>query len=218
MESDDCEFLINATWEGNDAQCVNGIHFGEDFSFNNWCFCGSPVGAGDVTEQFRYRASDRSILLLDNEYNLIATGTILYVDDMYLVVDLWEGCYVYENVDIERPTPRNCALEYTGTEELSKPCLSILDYNDGMLTVSSYNYDNDAADNFEIWTFPASETISFSTVTVTIENGNETLEHTVLTEDDYEYIGEFYTSGYLEINYDGQVESVVFYGELIIEN
>lgn len=138
-------------------------------------------------------------------------------DCEFLINATWEGCYVYENVDIKRPTPRICALEYTGTEELSKPCLSILDYNDGILTVSSYNYENDAAENFEIWTFPASENISFSTVTVTIENGNETLEHTVLSEDDYEYIGEFYTSGYLEINYDGQVESVVFYGEVIIE-
>ena len=216
--SDDCDFLIHANWEGNDTQCVNVIIFREDAGFSNWCFCGSPVGGGDVSEEFRYRALDRAIILLDGEGEIIETGTVMYVDDMYLIVDLWERCYVYENMDVERPTPRLCALEYTGTEEVSKPCLTILGYENGLLTVSAYNYDHDAPDNFEVWTLPVSEDFSCSTVSVTVENGKETVETTQLTETDYEHIGEYYTSGYLEMNYDGEVASIVFYGELVIEN
>ena len=60
LPDDACDFLIQAEWEGNDAQCVNAIRFQKDKSFSNWCFCGSPVGDGDLVEEFRYRASDKT--------------------------------------------------------------------------------------------------------------------------------------------------------------
>ena len=38
-----------------------------------------------------------------------------------------------------------------------------------------------------------------------------------LVEEDYQYIGEYYTGGYLEVSEEGTVKSIVFYGELIIQ-
>lgn len=215
--SDNCEFLTRGDWEGNDTQCVNVIDFKEDSGFSNWCYCGSPVGDSDLTEQFRYRASDRAILFLDSEDEIVETGTVLYADDLYLVVDLWGRTYVYENLNEERPSVRTCALDYTGTEEMTKPCLSILGYENGILTVSSYDYDGDAAAGFEIWELPVSEDASFITVTVNVVNDSETAEMFKLSERDYANIGDFYHSGYLEFNRDGEVAGVVFYGELIVQ-
>lgn len=217
LPNDACDFLIEADWEGRDTQCTNVISFKEDGGFSNWCYCGSPVGAGDVVEGFRYRASDRTVHLLDDQDKVMETGTIQYVDDRYLIIDIWERCYVYENLDAERPTPRACALEYVGTEELSKPYLHILAYENGKLTVSSYDYDTDAAADFDIWTLSTQNDIVFSVVSVTVENETETLEISQLTEEDYPYIGEYYTIGYVEMNDEGEVASIIFYGEIINE-
>lgn len=215
--SDDCEFLTRGNWEGNDTQCVNVISFKEDGGFSNWCYCGSPVGAGDVAEQFRYRASDRAILLLDGEGKQMETGTVLYADNWYLVVNLWGRAYVYENLNEERPTVRTCALELVGTEEMTKPCLHILSYENGMLSVSSHDYDGDAAADYEVWTLQVNEDVVFTSVLVNVVGDTETVEFLKLSERDYEYIGEFYTGGYVEINGAGEVASVVFYGELIVQ-
>ncbi len=218
LPHDTCDFLIHANWEGNDTQCTNIISFGEDFSFSNWCACGSPVGDGDLCEKFCYDAKNHSIFLLDSEDNVIETGTIMYADDWYLIVDLWDRCYVYENLDLEHPTPYSDTLKYIGIEEMSKPCLMILGYNDDTLTVSAHNYAHDASSDFETWTLNASQDISFSTVTVTVENGVATTEASQLTQTDYKHIGENYTYGYVEMNHQGQVTNIIFYGETIIQN
>lgn len=216
ISSDNCDFLVEANWEGNDTQCVNVITFKEDGGFSNWCYCGSPVGDGDLIEEFRYRASDRALLLLDSEGKIIETGTVLYVDDWYLMVDLWGRCYVYENINAECPKSHSDALEYTKTDEMTKPCLAVLEYEDGMLQVSSHDYDGDAASDFEKWTLPVSKDFSCSTVSVTVKNQKATVEAMELTEEDFEYIGEYYSHGYFEMNRDGEVSNIVFYGELII--
>ena len=216
--SDDCEFLTRGNWEGNDTQCVNVIDFDEDGSFSNWCYCGSPIGDSDLTERFLYRASDRAILLLDPEGETFETGTVLYADDWYLVVDLWGRTYVYENLNEERPTVRPCAQELVGTDEITKPCLHILGYENGMLTVSSYDYDGDAEADYEKWTLPVREDVVFTSVAVNVVGDAETVEFLKLSESDYEHIGEFYTGGYVEIDGYGEVASVVFYGELIVQD
>lgn len=217
LPNDDCNFLVDANWEGIDIQCTNVISFEENGAFSNWCYCGSPIGASDVVEEFRYRSSDKTIHLLDSENNIIETGTIQYVDDMYLILDMWDHCYVYENSNVNRPTPKRCALEYIGTEEQSKPYIHILDYENGILTVSSYDYDNDSSENFDIWTLATSNDIVFSEVNITVENNIETLAVSQLTENDYKYIGDFYTTAYIQINHQGEIVSVIFYGETINE-
>lgn len=217
LPNDNCDFLINANWEGNDTKCVNVISFGENNEFSNWCYCGSPIGDSDLVENFRYSASDKMIYLLDENEEIIETGNIKYADNMYLVVDLWGSCYVYENIDMEKTIPRDCALEYVFKDNLTKPFLQVLDYKNGTLTVSAHDYDGDAAADFDIWTFDTDENISFLNVEVRVENGKESIEVLELTKDDYENIGDFYTGGYFEINEEGKVVSIVFYGETICE-
>lgn len=217
LPNDACDFLTEANWEGNDSQCVNVISFNEDGGFSNWCYCGSPVGDSDMVEAFRYRASDKTIHLLDDSDKVLETGSIQYVDDMYLIVDIWDRCYVYENMDTERIRPKSCVVEYIGTDELSKPYLQILGFENGALMVSAYDYDKDMAADFATWTLPVQKDIAFSEVIVTVENGVETFEISQLTEKEYGYIGDFYTTAYIEMNNEGEVASVIFYGEIINE-
>ncbi len=216
-KGDECALLTQADWEGNNPNCINWIRFREDGSFSNSCGCGSPVGDGDLTEQFRYHAADQTVELFDGDGALIETGKILYLDEAYLVIDLWDSVYTYENLDAYRLIPRENALQYTGTGELTKPYLTILDFKDGVLTVTSMDYDGDAADMFELWELPAAEDIKFSTVSVTVVNDTEeTIETGELTEADYPDIGEYHNGGYFEFNEQGEVTSVVVYGELLI--
>ena len=215
ITSDPCEFLTNAEWEGNDPYCINHIGFGEDGSFSNWCACGSPVGAGDITEEYSYNAEKNTVsLYCDGE--LYETGKILFADNMYLVIDVWERVYVYENINGFLPEVNEIALEHTGIDELTKPCLTVLDYENNTLTVSSYDCDRDAANNFTEWKLTASKDIAFKSISVTVENDVPQMEVYELAEEDRQYIGEHYTSGYLEIDEEGIVQSIVFYGELII--
>lgn len=213
---DGCAFLTDADWEGNDGRCVNVIRFGEDGSFSNWCHCGSPVGDGDLAETFRYDAESRSFTLYDTEDLKVATGRILYCDSMYLVVTLWDGCYVYRNLESPGPEVRACAQAAVGVWEEDMPCLTVLGLEDGLLSVSACNYDGDAPDGFGIWQLETAEDVRFSCVTVTDDNGTETVETLELGTGDPERIGEDFTYAYLRFDADGRVTRVVFYGETVI--
>ncbi len=215
-DSKEYTFLTQAEWEGMDTSCTNHIRFSEDGSFNNWCSCGSPVGEGDIVEEFQYLDDTREIVLLDGEGETIETGKILYVDEAYLVVELWDALYTYENLNAYQMVPRESALAYTETDVITKPCLTILEYTNDMMTVSSMDYDGDVADCFTVWELPVSPDVVFSTVDMTIVNDEESIETSVLTEADFAYVGEYYTTGYFTFNPQGEVVSVVFYGELII--
>lgn len=46
--------------------------------------------------------------------------------------------------------------------------------------------------------------------------GVEEVEFKTLSESDYEFIGEHYTSGYLTFNDEGQVVRVSFYGKTTV--
>ncbi len=216
-ESDNCDFLINATWEGSDESCTNSISFNEDGFFSNSCACGSPVGSGDVTEIFRYIEEGKSLLLYDCDEELIEEGKILFCDDTYLVVNLWGDTYCYQNIDSDYIAEvHNIALKATGTEEITKPCLAVLGLEDGVLTVSSYNYDYDAKDSFKTWQLPIADDFKCTSVSVTVENDSADIDVVTLDEDDLQYIGEYYTYGYFDFNEEGQVTNIVFYGENII--
>ena len=216
IDGDDCAFLTNANWEGNDTQCVNVIDFKTDGGFSNWCYCGSPVGDGDITESFSYHADGKTVRLYDDGGRLVETGKILYADQSYLIIDLWSRVYVYENLDAYRPKVTLEAIEPTGVEEMTKPFLTVLDFDGKILKVSSYNYDKDADSDFEVWQLEASEDIQFTSVSVIVEDGTRKVESKTLMSADIENVGEFYTVGFFEIDREGKVKSVVFYGELII--
>ena len=216
INGDDCALLTDANWEGNDTQCVNVIDFKEDGGFSNWCYCGSPVGDGDITESFSYHAKDKSVRLYDGHGKLEETGKILYVDESYLIIDLWSRVYVYENMNGYRPRVALEAIELTGVDEMTKPFLTVLDFDGEILAVSSQNYDKDAALDFEVWQLTAAEDIYFTSVSVRVENGAQKVESKTLTAAEWEDIGEFFVAGFFEIDREGKVKSVVFYGETIV--
>ena len=214
---DDCEFLINANWEGSDQQCTNSITFGDDMFFSNSCACGSPIGSADVTEIFRYIDKDKSILLYDCEEELMEEGKVLFCDDTYLVVNLWGNTYCYENLDAKYfPEVHSSAIDVVGTENITKPLLYVVESNEDVLTVSSYEYDGDAKDMFQTWQIPIASDAAYKSVTVNVVNDVASLEVFDLTEEDIQYIGEYYTCGYFEFNESGEVSNIIFYGETIV--
>ena len=210
---DDCDFLINAKWEGTDEQCTNYIRFEEDMSFGNYCACGSPVGDGDLTEIFRYVAKDQSLLLYDYEEELVDEGKVLFCDDTYLVVNLWGHTYCYQNNNAEYiPEVHDIALDTVGTENITKPLLYIVELNNGTLTVASYEYDGDSKDLFTTWQLKVAENITYNCVSINVVNDIATMEVLDLTAEDTQHIGEYYTGGFFEFNDDGQVTHITFYG------
>lgn len=215
VKSDPCEFLINADWVGDDDACENHIGFRKDGSFSNYCACGSPIGDGDIIEEYSYNATKNTISLY-SEGEVYEEGKILFADNTYLIVDMWDRVYVYENRDGYLPEVNEIAAEEVGNAEITKPCLTVLGYQNNELTVSSHNYDGDSKKLFKEWKLKASPDIKFKDVSVKVENDIPTMEVKTLTQEDRQYIGEYYTGGYLEIDREGIVQSIVFYGELII--
>ncbi len=213
---DDCQFLVNAQWQGTDEQCTNVIDFKEENGFSNWCACGSPVGNGDVVEEFRYIEKDKCILLYDSEKELVDTGKILFCDDMYLVIDLWSSVYVYENTAGFLPEVHAEAKDIIEDDGSTKPYLAVLDYEDKALTLSSYDYDGDAKDEYNVWDLPAADDVEFKSVSVMVKNDVAETDVKILSSEDIKDIGDFYTCGYVNINSDGLVEEVIFYGETIV--
>ena len=216
VKSDPCEFLINADWVGDDDACENHISFRKDGSFSNYCACGSPIGDGDIIEKYTYNSKKNTISLY-SEGEVYEEAKILFVDDFYLIVDMWGKVYTYENQKANLPQANEIAATEIGNAEFTKPCLMVLGYENNELTVSSHNYDGDSKKLFKEWKLKAAPDIKFKDVSVKVENGVPTMVVKELVEEDYQYIGEYYTGGYFEISEEGTVKSIVFYGELIIQ-
>ena len=215
--SDPCDFLMNANWEGSDEQCTNTIRFRDDFTFGNSCACGSPVGDADLVELFSYDEETKTISLFETEDVLVDEGTILFCDDTYLVVNLWGDTYCYQNNDAEYiPEVHSSALDVCGTDEVTKPLLYVVESQDGVLTVSSHDYDGDSKDLFTTWQIPVASDATYKSVTVNVINDKATLEVIDLTDEDAQYIGEYYTGGFFEFNEAGEVTNIIFYGETIV--
>ncbi|WP_426348919.1 hypothetical protein ACPWSR_14375 [Alloiococcus sp. CFN-8] len=208
------EFLTDASWvryDDNIGENIN-ISFHENGEYFYNCDCGEPVGDSDIYDSYSYEPENYIITLSgpDGETSKIE---VLYYDDNYLCLLFEEGTVTFKNekasIDDEI---LSSAREYVGEE--GKPFLSVLGFENGMVTLAPHNYDKDAADSFaeHIFEVKGSEDISFSSVSITIEGDKEAIEFIKLTEDDYTNIGEFYNVGYIEFNNKGEVGSVVFYG------
>lgn len=217
IKGDACDFLTEGEWEGNDAQCVNVITFREDGGFSNWCYCGSPVGDGDLAEGFSYHSDTEIIKLYDESGEVFEEGTIIYVDDAYLIIDIWGKVYVYENLNAYRPQVAASALELVGLDEMTKPCLSVIGFDGQLLAVSDHNYDIDAASSFEVRQLSTSDNLSIVSVEVTNVNGVEKAEMTEVSSADFKENFDGHYLAYLEINRQGEVEKIICYSELTVQ-
>jgi len=193
------------------------IHFGEDGSYVYRCDCGEPVGNSDIYDSYTYDGEEKTITLMGgSDRDWIR---VLYADDNYLCLEFSDGVVSFRNRDSGiDDSVRECARQYIPSDVILR--LSILGYADDSLTVAPYEYDADAADRWEamVTTLPAADDIAFTSISITVEDGQEEMLAVTLSESDQANIGEFYTSGFLKLDNHGTVTAVYFYGETIIEN
>ena len=141
---------------------------------------------------------------------------LLYQDSVYTITKGENGA----NVSIEATASNITSVYDEAKSEIdtkTMPCLSILKYSDNTLTVSAFNYDGDAKDEFELWELSCADNVIFKSITVINDNGNVSVENVVLPEEQEKYIGEYYTYGFFEFDNNAKVSKVIFYGENIIE-
>lgn len=213
-KSYELEFLTDASWVHYDDKLGENLNisFHENGEYAYYCDCGEPVGDSDIYDKYSYNPENHIITLsgLDGEASTIE---VLYYDDNYLCLLFEEGTVTFKNQ--EAPIDDeilSSARQYVGEEV--KPFLSVLGFENGKLTAAPHNYDKDASESFadNIFELKASQDISFSSVSITIEGAKEDVEFIKLTEADYPNIGEYHHMGYIEFNRRGEVASVVFYG------
>lgn len=213
---DKSTLLTNASWQGNDGECKTKIIFGADNYFSNSCSCNEPIGDADRAQSYTYDKENQTLSIYDSKYEKLESGRVMFLDECYLVVDLWDDVYVYENQNGHKCTVYDEVKKYV-LDDFTKPFINVLKFEDGILTVTSHDYDGDTPDLFERWNLIVSDDVSFKEVSVTDNKGEVNAIRRVLTEEDYQYIGEYYTAGYFTFNEVGQVTDVVFYGETVIQ-
>lgn len=207
-------FLTEHDWirQGN---CEEHISFTRDGGFSYWCSCGSSVDDYDLYDSFEYK--DDIITL--KGYDGDVTAKVVYYDNYYLCLylDSQSQCRVfvdsdYANADYIEHEPASFVNE--GWLELY-----ILDFDGNSFTVAPYGYDRDAEKDFEeyIRIFDIADGVEFYSVTTIDDNGEVTTEHFKLNEDEIPFIGEYYTAGYVNLDTEGKVKYIVFYGKTTIQ-
>lgn len=138
---------------------------------------------------------------------------LLYKDEIYTITGGEQGVTVSVNEGAKAPQVHEAGKQYV---DIMQPYLYVLSFQDGVLTVSSHDYDADAKDNFKLWELKAAKDISFNSVIVFDKGGKVTVSDDTLTEKDEHLLGDFYNCGYLEFNAGGEVSHITFYGEIVV--
>lgn len=143
-----------------------------------------------------------------------ANKNILFKDEIYVITKVENGVKVELNSDAHIPTVHDAAIEYVNT---NAPFLRVLKYSDNYLTVTSYDYDGDTKQDFKTWEIAADKNVKFNSITVVDDKGEVTIDDILIPDEEYQYIGEFYTCGYVEFNDKCEITHVTFYGDIIIQ-
>ena len=208
-------FLTEHRWIRN-INCEERINFARDRYFFYSCSCGSPVDDYDLYDTFEYKDGVISLKGFDEED---AVMKVVYYDTNYLCLYLEEEqeCRVFVDQNLANdPYIAQPAEKHAGQGWLM---LHVLGYDGTSLKVAPYNYDGDAKTEFEeyIRDIPVADGIEFYDVTTVDDKGNVTTEHKKLTSEEMSHIGEYYTSGYAQLDSDGTVKYMVFYGKTVIQ-
>lgn len=206
----------NCSWEYYDTELNENINLYISSSDKFECICDCGKHSSELSKYISYSEANNALILTDiNKAN--ATANILYYDKHYLVIGCNNKVFTFKNEDnLPADSYMQSAAEYI--ENSGAPFLTVLKYNEDKITVAPYNYDADAADGFSscIYNINTSDNIIFSSVTVTVDNGQESVEYYQLNSEDIEHIGEYYTNGYIIFNDNYEIISIIFYGELHI--
>ncbi len=206
-------FLTEHNWirVGN---CEEHIVFTRNGGFSYWCSCGSPVDDYDLYDSFE--CNDFLITFTGGEEK--SSARVIYYDEYYLCLYLEaeEECRVfvdesYAYADYVEHDP--VSFVYDGWAELY-----ILGYGENEITVAPIGYDGDAKKDFEpyIRNIKLRDDAEFYSVTTVDDKGEVTTEHTKLSEEDENFIGEYYTGGFVNFDAEGNVKYIVFYGKTTI--
>ncbi|MBE6984105.1 MAG: hypothetical protein E7434_00560 [Ruminococcaceae bacterium] len=217
LKPTDHDFLINGDWKGFDSDCSYAISFSENESVKISCECGDHIKESALVSKFSYQKSDHMIKLYDKHDKLLESGSILYSDHSYLIIEMWDNVFVYENQNAALTMPNEAAQHHFENYHKVLPELTILEHADDKLTVSASDYDADAADQYEVWELPLSDEVEYLSISVTSDSESSIVDVSALSDDDIAYIGDFYNIAYLAISAEGRVTSVIFYGEVISE-
>ena len=207
-------FLSEHRWIRN-INCQEQITFSHDGRFSYFCSCGSPVDNYDLYDSFEYKDGVISVMGTDDEK---AAMNVIYYDQYYLCLYLEaeKECRVFVDSDYaSSPYAEQDPFYFASDNWLE---LHVLDYDSEYLKAAPYNYDGDAREEFKeyIKELTVSDDVEFYSVTSVDNKGELTTEHFKLSEEDIEFIGEYYTGGYAQFDMEGNIRYVVFYGKTVI--
>lgn len=207
-------FLTEHDWIRN-VDDTEHISFHRDGSFSYWCSCGSAVDDYDLYDSFEYKDSVLTVKGGDDS----ALINVIYYDGYYLCLYLeqQQECRVFVDSDYaDSPYVEHDPHGFVSDNWVE---LHILGYDGIALKAAPLNYDGDAKKDFEeyIKELKVTDDIEFYCVTTVDDKGEVTTEHFKLEAEDMEYIGEYYTGGYAQLDAEGNIRYMVFYGKTIIQ-
>ncbi len=207
-------FLTEPEWIRG-GNCTEQFTFGRDGHFAYWCACGNPVDDYDLYDTFEYKDGVVKVTGMGMSTEL----NVIYHDENYLCLYLEaeKECRVFVNSDYANsPYVEHDPYGFASDNWVE---LHILGYDGDNLRVAPYNYDGDAKKEFEeyIIDIPVADGIEFYDVTTIDDKGKVTTEHIKLDSEDVGHIGEYYTSGYAQLDTDGNIKYMVFYGKTVIQ-
>lgn len=207
-------FLTEPEWIRG-GNCAEQFTFGRDGHFAYWCACGNPVDDYDLYDTFEYKDG---VITVTGE-GMSADLNVIYRDENYLCLYLEaeKECRVFVNSDYSGSA--NTEQDPYAFASNNWIELHILNYDGKNLKAAPYNYDGDAKKEFEeyIRDIPVSEDIEFYDVTTVDDNGKVTTEHFKLDEENIGHIGEYFTAGYAQLDAEGRIKYMVFYGKTTID-
>ncbi len=190
------------------------ISFHRDGTFSYWCSCGNPVDNYDMYDSYEYKDDVITI----RGYDADTSMRVIYGDEQYLClyledqgeIRIFTDSEYAENIHIEHDPAEHAGLGWAN--------LHVLDYDGESITFAPFNYDRDAHLEFDeyIRSVPLAENVEYYSVTTIDDNGEVTTEHFKLEAEDIQYLGEYYTGGYVHFDTEGKIRYIVFYGKTVI--
>ncbi|MGI6279842.1 MAG: hypothetical protein ACOYJS_04695 [Acutalibacteraceae bacterium] len=209
------DLLVNAKWTRLNKETLEKIRivFHENGDYYYHCDCGEPIDDSDIYNKYEYDTTKREITLT-GQNSKKDTVKVVYCDEYYLALKFSNDLAIFKN---EKSNIYD-VLSKSSIEVGDLPVMyvTILSYENGKLTVAPYDYDGDAHKSFVdcIYTIDVANDAIFESYSFTYENGKEKYEdYKQLGKDDYKNIGNYYTVGYVELDKEGKVSAVTFYGK-----
>lgn len=214
-----CDFLTEGDWFKPDSITEENliIRFHKNGEYAFFCECGEPVGNSDVYDHYSYD-KEKNIIYLSGPESDIREIKVVYYDDHFLILNFKEeGTLIFRNKNnLADETLLGDAEKHINKPEMA--FVTLLGFEDGLLTVAPFNYDRDShklfADN--IFKIKASDSLKCKSVSVTVDNGVSDTEIKKLEESDHQFIGEYYSGGYIKFDSKNEISEIVFYGSLEI--